>query len=414
MDIFPPQSQHTHGSTLVELPNGDILAAWFQGSGERQADDVAIMGARLLKGRKNWTQPFVLADVPDFPDINPVLFIDPQNRLWLMWYTVLANQWESSILKYRLSEDYQQAQGSPVWHWQEVLHVKPGGKTERGIQGTDPFVGSLVRQLKEYDQYLPQILEAFPSDQRAAMNKRWEARKKELISQAKGEDLVRRGRITKENGESVEAQLGYPQFRRLGWQTRNKPLFLPSGRMIVPLYADGFDFSLMAITDNGGKNWHFSEPLVSIGGVQPALVLRDDGVIVAYMRDNGPPPQRLMTSYSRDNGQSWSLVTDADVLNPGSAADVVELTDGRWLLVHNDTEDGRHSLALSLSADEGENWKIIRHLEKDMREGTDMRAHYPAIIQAKDGKVHITYTYQNQNAQGERVKTIRYLNLRIP
>jgi hypothetical protein len=237
VDIFPFQSQHVHGSTLVELPNGDLLAAWFQGSGERQADDVAIMGARLLKGGEAWTTPFVLADVPDFPDINPVLFIDPQERLWLLWYTVLANQWETSILKYRISADYQQAEGPPVWQWQDVIHPKPGGPTERGIQENDPFVQSLVRQLKIYDQYIPQ------TEERADLLKRWEERKKELISQARGEDMIARGLITQPDGTAVNAQLGYPRFRRMGWQTRNKPLFLPSGRMIIPLYSDGFDFS---------------------------------------------------------------------------------------------------------------------------------------------------------------------------
>ena len=34
IEIFPLVSQHVHGSTIVELPNGDLLAAWFQGSGE--------------------------------------------------------------------------------------------------------------------------------------------------------------------------------------------------------------------------------------------------------------------------------------------------------------------------------------------------------------------------------------------
>src|SRR5690606_13002604 len=91
-DIFPLQEEHTHGSTIVELPNGDLLAAWFQGNGERWADDVRIMGARLHKGADRWTKPFVMADVPDFPDINPVLFIDPRQKLWLVWYTVMANQ----------------------------------------------------------------------------------------------------------------------------------------------------------------------------------------------------------------------------------------------------------------------------------------------------------------------------------
>ncbi|MFZ9747887.1 MAG: hypothetical protein ACO3G4_14805, partial [Opitutaceae bacterium] len=41
--VFPLQAEHTHGSTLVELPNGDLLVGWFQGSGERWADDVRIL-----------------------------------------------------------------------------------------------------------------------------------------------------------------------------------------------------------------------------------------------------------------------------------------------------------------------------------------------------------------------------------
>ena len=42
--IFPLVKDHVHGSTIAELPNGNLLAAWFQGSGERWADDVRIMG----------------------------------------------------------------------------------------------------------------------------------------------------------------------------------------------------------------------------------------------------------------------------------------------------------------------------------------------------------------------------------
>lgn len=409
-NIFTPQSLHTHGSTLAQLPNGDILAAWFQGSGERWADDVVIMGARLRAGELEWNAPFVLADVPGFPDINPVLFVDQRERLWLMWYTVLANQWETAILKYRISTDYE-GEGAPVWSWQDVIHPKPGGLTERGIQPDDPFVLSLIRQLDTLDEYIPQTLAAYPAEERAGLLERWETRKEELISQAKGEDMMARGRIVQPNGETAEVQLGYPRFRRMGWQTRNKPLFLPSGRMIIPLYSDGFDFSLMAITDDGGEHWTYSEPLVSIGGVQPALVLAQDGTIVTYMRDNGPPPQRLMMSRSEDQGRTWSTVVDSELPNPGAAADIVALDDGRWLIIGNDTEEGRHSLALFLSEDEGENWRFVRHLERDTTAGTDLRAHYPAIIQGAGGDLHMTYTFQDRDAAGTVGKTIRYVRL---
>ena len=73
-----------------------------------------------------------MADIPGFPDINPMLFIDPKDRLWLMWYPVLANQWETSIPMYRISE-YFLDEGAPIWSWQDIMFVKPGNKTERGI-----------------------------------------------------------------------------------------------------------------------------------------------------------------------------------------------------------------------------------------------------------------------------------------
>ena len=37
--VFPFQNEHVHGSSMVFLPNGDLLACWFQGSGERTAND---------------------------------------------------------------------------------------------------------------------------------------------------------------------------------------------------------------------------------------------------------------------------------------------------------------------------------------------------------------------------------------
>ena len=141
--IFPVQDQHAHGSTLVELPNGDLLVGWFQGSGERWADDVVVMGARKKKGASAWSAPFVMADVKEFPDCNPLLFLDPQGRLWLMWITIIANQWETSLLKYQLSTDYLNTEGAQRWTWQDSLLLKPGGKTERGIQPGDPFVASV-------------------------------------------------------------------------------------------------------------------------------------------------------------------------------------------------------------------------------------------------------------------------------
>jgi len=85
--IFPLEQWHNHGSSLVMCPDGSLLACWFHGSGERKADDVLILGARKTKGAAGWSEPFVMADTPNFPDCNPVLFMDPDQQLWLFWIT---------------------------------------------------------------------------------------------------------------------------------------------------------------------------------------------------------------------------------------------------------------------------------------------------------------------------------------
>src|SRR5688572_26911184 len=223
--IFPYQDEHVHGSTIVELPNGDLLSAWFQGSGERWADDVKILGSRLVKDDTVWSTTFVMADVAGFPDINPILFMDKQQRLWLMWYPVLANQWETSIPMYRLSDNYNGI-GAPVWSWQDVLFVKVGDKTERGIQPDDRFVQQVKDQLREYEQYLhSSLMPDMPDSVKKSLHAEWEKYKVKMDSLSKGENMLRTGRI-QNAGKETSSQLGYPVTRRLGWQTKNKPVFL--------------------------------------------------------------------------------------------------------------------------------------------------------------------------------------------
>lgn len=409
VEIFPRIDQHCHGSTVVELPNGDLLAAWFQGSGERWADDVVIMGARLKAGQVTWSQPFLMADTPAFPDINPILFLDPQSRLWLMWYTVIANQWETSLLKYRICNHPGEQAGPPQWDWQDVLHVKPGDLTERGIQPGDRFVESIERQIDEYAAYLAEDAAGLEKVRREAQIALWRTWGRGLIEKAEGRDMMRKGiLVDPKTGQKTQKQLGYPYFRRMGWQTKNKAVFLESGRMMVPLYSDGFSFSLMALSDDLGKTWSFSEPLVGPGNIQPSIAFKSDGTAVAYMRDNGPAPARLHVSASTDGGRTWTTVRDSQVPNPGSGADVVTLSNGHWALAYNDTEDGRHRLAVSLSTDGGKTWPHTRHIERDERAQNATRSHYPSIVQGRDGTLHVVYSYHRKDQGSAPGNTIKY------
>lgn len=351
--IFPFEHWHNHASCIVETPKGDLLVCWFHGSGERTADDVKIEGARKRRGASAWSRRFTMADTPEYPDTNCAMFIDPEGRLWLLWPTILANQWESALMKYRIASDYHRA-GPPKWAVNEVLHVSPGPEFEIAVTN---FIAQVEANA--------------------------------LVAGLSGE---RRERVAAWLA-SLRTQAADKLQRRLGWMTRAHPFILEGQRLIVPLYSDGFSFSLMAITDDWGQTWHTSTPLIAGGNIQPSIARRRDGSLYTLMRDNGPPPKRLLQSESRDRGETWSPVTDSELPNPGAGAEIISLRNGHWVLISNDTERGRHSLAVQISEDEGRTWQWKRHLEFDEPGPEAGSFHYPSIIQAKDGSLHASYSY---------------------
>src|SRR5690349_4109093 len=299
--IFPPESWHNHSSSIVETPKGDLLVCWFHGSGERTADDVLIRAARWNKEKRSWGQPFTLADAPGFPETNPVLFVDRRARLFFFWPLIIAHRWETALMKYRVSTDYEQTDGPPVWGFQDNIVLIPKNMAPK----TKAFVAAETER----------------NPQLAAAGQR-------LVERAEDE-----------------------YFSRMGWFTRTHPLELPSGRLLVPMYSDGYSFGIMAISDDGGITWKGSEPIVGLGGVQPSVVRKNDGTLVAYLRDNGPAPKRAHISYSKDDGVSWTFAKDTDIPNPGTSIEVVRLKDGNWVGVYNDLEKGRYSLVAALSDD---------------------------------------------------------------
>ncbi|GGC37612.1 glycosyl hydrolase [Parapedobacter defluvii] len=355
--VFPLQEQHVHGSSVVELPGGDFLLAWFQGSGERTADDVRIMGARLKKGDKKWSAPFELADTPDLPDCNPVLFM-AEGKLFLVWIAVLANQWENSILRVRSTQAFG-GSGAPEWQWQDNILLKPD---ERFVDEVAARFRELPPQHHGWSAYAP--------------------RYDELTMEA-----------TKDPGK-----------RSIGWMTRIKPL-VSGKRILLPLYSDGFNFSLLAISEDGGRSWKPSLPIVGRGPIQPALAKRADGTLVAYMRDSGDAPTRVQVSESNDGGWSWSAARKTDIPN-GASVDVLVLDDGRWVMLGNDVDDGRYRLNLYFSDDEGETWPVKLPIEYDAsKQG---RYSYPSLIQGSDGWLHISYSY---HLRGEE-KAIKYVTVK--
>ena len=340
--VFPLNPKHNHAPGIVECPNGDLFASWYRGAGERQADDVAVFAAWKKPGATEWTEPFVLADTPGFPDCNTALFLDRDQQLWLFYPTILANSWESCLTNFKIAKQFA-APEFPRWHREAMILLKPDDFADEARKKLD-------LELAPYQNTLP------PK--------------------------------TVENLRVLRERLGEKLYQRLGWQPRCKPTQLPSGRILLPLYTDTFSISIMAITDDSGSTWHASKPLFGFGNIQPTVLRREDGTLVAYMRENGVRG-KVRVSESNDEGETWGPVGVCDLPNPGAGVDGIRLTSGKWLLVYNDTTKGRNRLAVSLSSDEGRTWPITRHLE-DQPSGS---FHYPAVTQGADGTIHTIYSY---------------------
>jgi predicted neuraminidase len=160
--------------------------------------------------------------------------------------------------------------------------------------------------------------------------------------------------------------------------------------------------SMVAISDDNGDTWRPSLPIVGRGPIQPALAVRKSGEIVAYMRDSGDAPARVLVSTSNDQGESWSPAKKTDIPNEASV-ELSVLNDGTWVYFGNDINNGRYKLSLYLSKDEGNSWykKEVIEYSPDRKASFS----YPCLIQTSDGLVHISYSY-SIGAKNESIKHI--------
>lgn len=205
-------------------------------------------------------------------------------------------------------------------------------------------------------------------------------------------------KISEDEGETwSEAIQTPPGF--LG-PVKNKSIVLPDGKLLHP---SSFEInriwtSHVEITDPELKTWKKSEiDGNGFGAIQPTTLLHPDGRLQLLFRTQ---QGEIATSWSSDSGSTWSKMVSTGLVHNNSGIDAVTLKNGYHLLVCNPIKKGRNKISLFGSAD-GITWEELLVLE-DESEG---EFSYPAIIEAKDGSIHISYTYN-------RVK-VKYIHLKV-
>ena len=377
-----------HASTIVELKNGDLVAGYFGGTHERDPD-VCIYVNIKKKGSDTWSAPILAADgVLDLSD--------PRAK-----YAGLSG----------MNEETTSAEAGPV----KVLSEKKGFLTYDYNTKTSRI--SLPKTLKRKSCWNPVLFE-MPNGELWLFFK---------IGTTVG-DWTGWLSKSKDGGKtwSDKEPLPFdPEGRAFLGPIKNKPELI-DGRLLCGSSTEGngwrFHIEILDLSDGLWKkgkaikdlNWKYvpvesTEAIKTddnqqhpIDCIQPSILKLKDGRLQVLMRTHNA---RLATSFSSDNGDTWTPVTLSEVENNQSGTDAVTLKDGRHALIYNNfetlplTKKGvRTPVSIALS-DDGAHWHHALTLEDSPID----QYSYPAIIQGRDGTLHCVYTWRRQRISYKQI-----------
>lgn len=313
-----------HASTIVETQKGDLVAAYFGGTKERNPD-VCIWVSRKPKGADVWNAPMMVADGV-FPEgryacWNPVLYEMPNGELWLFFKIgPSVSEWTGWLVR---SKD-----GGRTWSRREPL--------------PDGFLGPI-----------------------------------------------------KNKPEMINGHLLCPSStENNGWRFHMEILDLSDGRWKKGTPVKDLNWKYVPVESSEAIKTDDNKPH-PIDCIQPSILKLKDGRLQVTMRTHNA---HIATSFSSDNGDTWTPVTLLDIENNQSGTDAVTLQDGRHVLIYNNFETlpmtpkgVRTPCSIALS-DDGTNWQHVLTLEDSPID----QYSYPAIIQGKDGTLHCVYTWRRQ------------------
>jgi predicted neuraminidase len=300
-----------HASTLAQLTDGRIAAAWFGGTRERDPD-VCIYFS--IRDGTQWATPIQVADGmqttgPRLPTWNPVLFQAPEGGPLFLFYKVGPH---------------------PSQWW---------GMVKRSIDG---------------------------------------------------------GLTWSEEDRLPDGLIG---------PVKNKPVVLADGSWLSPSSTEGNETGWLLHFERSqdrGVTWEKIGPVskgAGLDAIQPSVLFHKDGLLQAVCRTK---QGTVGMTWSSDGGVTWSGLSATDLPNPNSGTDAITLADGRHFMVYNHFAHSpppqrpgkgvRYPLDVAVSLD-GVTWKRVLTLES---EPCDAGYAYPAVIQSRDGRVHLSYTWDRK------------------
>ncbi len=115
-----PTGNYKHPACFDELQNGDLYLVYYGGEGE-YAEGTKVWGARLEKGKEEWTAPAAIAGNPFYSLGNAVVWQAPDGTVWLFYVIRYGGTWSDSRIHGKISKD-----GARTWSESFILTFEAG------------------------------------------------------------------------------------------------------------------------------------------------------------------------------------------------------------------------------------------------------------------------------------------------
>lgn len=272
-----PQAK-AHSASLVMLPNGDLAAAWYAGSGEIEPDVTIQFARRGADG--TWSAPREIFSRQTVSSQlhrnvislgNPVLLSDDSGRLGLLFVSIAAGRWSGSSMNLTWSQDEGQS-----WAPVEKLVMNPLANLSALPRNPPaPLVGGgwAVPVYEEFLGKFPEVLWLQPQ---------WMGWSSAVSRIAGGVSILQPAMVPLDRNRAVALFRDYTSARRMS----------------------------VAWTEDAGRTWSrpFATDLPNPDSGVCAVRLSDGALLCAFNDFSPGKRENLKLAISRDEGRTWRRI----------------------------------------------------------------------------------------------------------
>lgn len=347
---LPSPCVQNHAANLAFLPDGTLTCVWFGGTMEGMGD-ISIYLSRLAPGSDTWSVPEKMSDDAAKSEQNPLIFVAPDGKVWLLYTSQVSGNQDGSVVKRRISSD--------------------GGKSFGPVDTLCDVPGTFVRQ--------------------------------PIIVNGRGEWLLPLFRCINIPGQRWTGDADFASVLisadgGANWSMHDVPDSIGAVHMnIVPLAGDAMaafyrhrfaESVLRSVSNDGGRNWSAPVPtnLPNNNSSVQAVKLNSGKVAIVYNH----------SSAATSSDRRLSLYDEIEGEEPDAAPIATASTERKaiWGVP-------RAPLSLAFSHDHGVSFGDRIDLEtgsgycltNNSKDGLNREFSYPSIIEGPDGALHIAFTY---------------------